>query len=327
MPNQGKHPIKIVAQKTGLSPHVIRMWEKRYRATRPVRTTTNRRLYSDAEVARLILLKRATQTGRGIGNVASFTDEELQQLWQADRLPAAAVPRHMAVAPRPVAVSAESFLATCLRATEQLDHAALETALSGALVSLSQPRLIDEVIIPLMQRIGEMWRNGALRVAHEHMASAIVRSVLGRLHALPKQSPAAPVLVVATPAGQLHEFGALIVAATAAAEGWHTIYLGPNLPAEEIAGAVEQSRARAVALSLIYPANDPRLAQELQHLRSNLAPEVVLFVGGRASDSYREVLVAIGAAHHDNMPSLRSALETLSHATPVSVEAPQSASL
>jgi methylmalonyl-CoA mutase cobalamin-binding subunit len=61
----------------------------------------------------------------------------------------------------------------------------------------------------------------------------------------------------------MHKPGALIVATIAASDGWRVTYLGPSLPAEEIAGAAHQNRARAVALSLVYPGDDPFLRGEL----------------------------------------------------------------
>ena len=64
---------------------------------------------------------------------------------------------------------------------------------------------------------------------------------------------ATPNLVVATPPGQIHEFGALVVAAAAAADGWRVTYLGTELPAEDIAEVAARMRARAVALSVVFP--------------------------------------------------------------------------
>ena len=61
------HPIKVVSRRTGLTPHVIRAWEKRYHAVTPKRTRTNRRVYTDEDVERLLLLRRATLAGRSIG--------------------------------------------------------------------------------------------------------------------------------------------------------------------------------------------------------------------------------------------------------------------
>jgi methylmalonyl-CoA mutase cobalamin-binding subunit len=88
-------------------------------------------------------------------------------------------------------------------------------------------------------------------------------------------------------------------------------YLGPNLPAEEIAAAVAQNQAKIVALSIVYPTDDLHLEQELRLLRTHLPPEVVIIVGGRASGNYREILNAIGAVNITDMASFRAMLETL----------------
>jgi methylmalonyl-CoA mutase cobalamin-binding subunit len=119
------------------------------------------------------------------------------------------------------------------------------------------------------------------------------------------------VLVVATPAGQIHELGALLVGATAANLGWHVTYLGASLPAAEIAGAARQNRARAVALSLVYPEDDPRLDGELTRLHESLPPEVMLLVGGRAMPAYHDALVKIGATQVKDLSQLSSALDDL----------------
>jgi methylmalonyl-CoA mutase cobalamin-binding subunit len=121
----------------------------------------------------------------------------------------------------------------------------------------------------------------------------------------------APVLAVATPTGQLHELGALLVAAAAANLGWRVTYLGASLPAPEIAGAARQSRARAVALSLVYPEDDPALAGELTALREALPAEIALVVGGRAMPAYRAVLRQLGAVLIEDLAQLGTVLDGL----------------
>ena len=75
-----RHPIRVVARRTGLSTHLIRMWERRYGAVEPKRTDTNRRLYSDEDIERLTLLRRATLDGESIGQIAGLGTEELKAL-------------------------------------------------------------------------------------------------------------------------------------------------------------------------------------------------------------------------------------------------------
>ena len=71
---------KRVARRTGLSAHVIRIWEKRYGAVQPERTGTNRRLYSEEQIERLSLLREITRAGHSIGPVAKLPTEKLRKL-------------------------------------------------------------------------------------------------------------------------------------------------------------------------------------------------------------------------------------------------------
>jgi len=307
--------IKVVARRTGLTPHGIRAWEKRYGVVSPMRTATNRRLYSEADIERLRLLRQATLAGHSIGQIAQWPAEKLLALVEADQ--GATSKTRQTPQPGSNGSSPQSYLDACIAAVQGLDADALQATLTRAAVSLSRPVLMEQVILPLMHQIGELWREGTLRVAHEHLASAVVRSFLGTLEGAYQVTDSAPHLVVTTLAGQLHELGALIAAATAASEGWRVTYLGPNLPAEEIAGAVQQNRAKALALSIVYPADDPHVTRELEKLRRYLPEEVVLIVGGRAADAYSDVLDTIGAIRLQDMPSLRVKLEALRSGQPL----------
>ena len=171
--------------------------------------------------------------------------------------------------------------------------------------------LLQRVIAPLAQNIGELWRDGSITAAHEHFASAVIRIFLGHAANSFAGSNNAPVLIVTTPAGQIHELGALLAGAAAANLGWHVTYLGANLPAAEIAGAARLNRARAVALSLVYPEDDSRLEQELLRLRELLPPEITLLAGGRAMPAYRDALDTIGALQLKNLDHLCSTLDEL----------------
>ena len=311
------YPIKVVAKRTGLSPHVIRAWEKRYDAVSPHRTDTNRRLYSTEQIERLTLLRLATAVGWNIGRIAQYPTDQLKSLLSdnnaSDHTPTRLVhetPGKRTASDNKIS-NPEYYLDACLRAVEIFEVEKLEHMLSEASVYLSQPVLLDQVIEPMMSTIGERWREGALRISQEHMASAAVRTFVGHLRSSYETTQSAPVIIVTTPAGQIHENAALIASITAASEGWRVTYLGPNLPAEEIAGAVVLQHASAVALSIIYPAGDPGLRDELLKLRHQLPEEVAILVGGKGMSSYGDVLDTIGAFALDNMQDFRQVLERL----------------
>jgi DNA-binding transcriptional MerR regulator len=74
------YPIRYVAQQTGLSTHLIRVWERRYQAVVPKRTDTNRRVFSDKDIERLKMLRTAVRVGHSISQIAGLSTDELTQL-------------------------------------------------------------------------------------------------------------------------------------------------------------------------------------------------------------------------------------------------------
>ncbi len=288
-----QHTMKSVVQRTGLSPHVIRVWEKRYGAVEPRRTPTNRRLYSEAEVRRLTLLHAATKAGHSIGTIARLPDEQLRALagWTEELNHAG----HPANGRSALAEPPAGYQAAALEAIRRMDARALEAVLLRASLELGSQGLLQKLVAPLTARVGDLWQTGDLTAAEEHFASGVVRGFLTNLarpFALPEN---APNLVVATPAGQLHELGAVLVAAAASNHGWRVTYLGASLPAVEIAGSAVRTGARAVALSIVYPVDDPHLPAELAALRRSLPEGVEIVVGGRAAPAYRAALAEIRA--------------------------------
>jgi methanogenic corrinoid protein MtbC1 len=280
------------------------MWERRYKAVKPARTGSNRRLYSEDDAHRLELLNRAVHSGHRIGDIAKLSTAELEQLLEKDRL------SHQ-TALRPLDGDTSSYIEAALKAIEVFDGEALSGVLDRADIDFGQSRALELVIMPLMERIGGMWEAGELRIAHEHMATAIVTEHIGSVLANFRYEPGAPVIVVATLLGQMHEAGALAAGVVAAVARWRPIYLGPNLPAEEIAGAAVKSGARAVALSLVYPADDPRIPAELTRLTRLLPDDVSILVGGRAAEQYRTAIDACAADSIMGAAGLRQRLEQI----------------
>jgi DNA-binding transcriptional MerR regulator len=315
------HPIRVVARRTGLSPDVLRSWEKRYGAVRP-RRRGNRRFYSSEDLERLLLLRRATLQGRSIGQVARLRTKQIRDMVAADESATrekrgtpslGGIPDGNSPEPGrglPTLAPAD-HLERCLRAATALDATALDAALAQATVDLSSVSLVEQVVLPLLCRVGEMWTEGSLCVAHEHAASAVIRTFLGGMESAGRGNGSPAQIVSATPRGQRHELGALVASITASFEGWGTTYLGPDLPAEEIATAVRIRGAKVVALSLVYPADDPRVDSELRRLRRLLGETTTIVLGGASSGGYQETADAIGAIQVRDLAGFRAVLREM----------------
>jgi methanogenic corrinoid protein MtbC1 len=306
--------MQVVSRRTGLSADLLRAWERRYEVVKPSRSESGRRLYSDADIERLRLLYRATLAGRSIGQVAELSTEALGALVRRDAEADAEAERASGGAQRSALIAPPSiagYLADSVHAVEQLDAAGLDATLRLAAVALPAAAFLDALVVPLLEWVGTSWRAGTLRPVHGHLASAVLRRVLDRMIESASSPLATANLVVATPTGQVHEFGAMLVAATAATEGWRVTYLGADLPAEDIAEAAARTQAWAVALSVVSLAGELALAAELRRLRTALPRQVALVVGGAASSACEAVLDEIGAVQLNDLEGFRAQLRTL----------------
>jgi DNA-binding transcriptional MerR regulator len=299
-----QHPMAVVTRRTGLRPDVIRAWERRYQAVRPSRTPGNHRVYTDEDISRLRLIRRAISAGWQIGQVASLPDAEIAKMIDE----AGAVELATMAPPRGFA-TLDSAVRRCLQRIEDLDGDGLQGELERASVELGRIRVVDEVLVPLMDRVGIAYTDGSLRIAHEHLATVAVRSFLDSLRGAYPVAESAPAIVVTTPSFQHHELAAIVVSATARFEGWRSTYLGPNLPAEEIAAAVSMPGVRALALSITTHANGFDLDGELRKIGRLVPASVSIVVGGRAALGYRAAVEAIRALEIPDLQGLREFLK------------------
>jgi DNA-binding transcriptional MerR regulator/methylmalonyl-CoA mutase cobalamin-binding subunit len=294
-----RHPIAVVAERTGLSQDLLRVWERRYRAVAPTRGPGGQRLYSDADIERLALLHAATRGGRSISRVAGLADEALAELVEEDT----AARDRRAAAP---AASGEKrdLVGEALFLARALDSAALDDTLRRAAAVMGVSAFIESVAAPLLRRVGNEWHAGRLSMAHEHMVSSLLHDLVAeRMRAFGKRE-GAPLLVIGTLAGERHAIGAVLAGAAAAVEGWNVLHLGADLPAAAIADAARAAGARVVAVSIVYVEDRDALLEEVRTLRATLPPTVGLVAGGAGATGIAGELSAIGVRVESSMSGL-----------------------
>ena len=288
-PEQGRHPIAVVAERTGLSQDVLRIWERRYAAVRPGRGSDGKRLYSDADVERLGLLHAATRAGRNVSAVARLSTDAIAALVEEDTRA-----RERSGASVPDAPEAEHALNEAMLLTRSLDASRLDTHLRRAESLLGSLVFLEAVAAPLLRQVGDEWHAGQLTAAQEHVASSVLHDIAVQTMRTFAQPNGAWRVLVATPAGDRHAIGAALAGAVAAVQGWDVVYVGADLPASEIAGAAVAANVRAVAMSVVYTEDRARALGELRTLRGLLPRDVMLVAGGAGAAVLAAELSTLG---------------------------------
>lgn len=277
------YSLGAVSRLTGLSEHVLRAWERRYGAVRPLRTPGGTRRYREADVARLRLLRGAVDAGHAIRDLAGLPDAELAR-------------RARLVA----AEAAPPALAPILAAVEALDAERVERLVGAQLAALGPARFVRQVASPLLVEVGDRWHAGRLPIACEHLASTTLRNLLGSCLRRTSASAQAPPVVFTTPPGERHDLGTLMAAVVALDGGGHPIFLGGDLPVEEVAQAAGALEAAAVAVGVCRRDGED-LAAAIAALREALPPLVEVWVGGPAAGS---LPLPAGAARIEDLDDL-----------------------
>jgi DNA-binding transcriptional MerR regulator/methylmalonyl-CoA mutase cobalamin-binding subunit len=227
-----------VSRRTGVAVPTLRAWERRYGLLAPARTDGGHRLYSEADVDRVHAMQRLLDEG-----------------WSA-----AAAAREVLREPAPVrylsSVPAGNEAASDLvdrleRAIDGFDAAAADTVLDDALARFEVPRALDEVVLPLLRRVGEGWQDDPRVIAREHFASNTLRPRLQRLLRTTSR-PGARNLVAAAPEGEEHDLGLLCSAVVAADAGWRVHYLGARMPTAAIERAVDEIDPLVVLIGAVF---------------------------------------------------------------------------
>jgi DNA-binding transcriptional MerR regulator/methylmalonyl-CoA mutase cobalamin-binding subunit len=264
------YSIKAVSQATGLSVETLRAWERRYAVVVPQRDEMGRRVYLPDDVLRLRRLREATERGHPIGRLVRMDEPSLARLLHEPE-------------PRRQSAAASTFVERILDAARRFSAVECEQTLTLAVSLMPPSRLIEEVLDPLLREVGERWHRGDLSIAQERLVSTTLRRHIGLILDTYDRTARRPGIVFATLPGERHELGLLMSAMLCASHGVKVHYLGPDLPAREIALYAKAVDAEIVALSVVLMDSLQEVPEQLDAIRAELGNDTPIWLGGSAA--------------------------------------------
>ena len=237
-----------LSRRSGVSPELLRAWERRYGLLQPTRSAGGLRLYSPDDLARVQAMQRHLADGYAAAEAAALATDATRHGNEEITIPAA-----------------KDELAAALASFDDGDaHAAFDALLAR----LSIDTLLRDVIVPYLHELGARWERGDVSIAQEHFASTLLR---GRLLGLARGwgRGIGPVAVLACAPGEQHDLGLLAFGLALRARGWRIVYLGADTPIASVADAARSCSPAAVVVSAVDPRVFRRHAEELQQLAFN----------------------------------------------------------
>lgn len=265
-----------VSALTSLSPHTIRAWERRYGAPRAERLPSGHRRYPADQVAMLRAVAELQAYGYRPSQLLPLGPAAIEEKLDQER-------GHRVAPQAEVVESALTAHASDL--LPLLEHWIREKGVRYTL---------HEVIVPLVQRIGEAWVAKEIDIRQEHQLSEALQDVLRstRLQILRHEAPVlagSADLLLATFPGERHGLGLQMLALLTALEGKHPLVLGVDLPLEEIVAASEENPQAAIGLSVSSSTGGPMTDTNLVSLREMVADSVTILAGGSGMARRRQI--------------------------------------
>jgi DNA-binding transcriptional MerR regulator len=216
-----KYSIKDLEKLTGIKAHTIRIWEKRYNIVCPLRTTTNIRFYSDSDLKRLLNVSILNRNGFKISNIVRLSKDEIN---------------HSVMEASAKFVNWESQIENLIIAMIDLDENKFEKSISNSILKLGFDEAVSSIIYPFLEKVGLLWQIGTINPAHEHFITNLIRQKL--IIAIDAENkslrPNSKTFILFLPQGELHELSLLFYSFLIKKRGHRVIYLGQNLPVEDL---------------------------------------------------------------------------------------------
>lgn len=201
----------------------------------------------------------------------------------AEKLAASPVPTPV----EPVMGRVEELVPELERALRVADADAATRLITGVLSGRGAAALGDQLLRPVMERIGHGWMIGSWEVFEEHRATQIIAGALQKAVVEARQPGAAnrPLAVGATPEGDTFVLPGLLCELTLVETGWEVQNLGVNLPLPSLAEAVRRLRPRLAFLSASHLADPDRFIREYSYFyEAAVQAGTAIIIGGRALD-------------------------------------------
>jgi MerR family transcriptional regulator, light-induced transcriptional regulator len=263
-----------LSRRVGVSPEVLRAWERRYGVLRPGRSRAGQRLYSAADEQRVRRVLAHMERGFSPAVAARLADAPVA----GPHEPAPAAP----------AADLSAHAAELRRALDRLDAEAAQRALDRLLAGLTLDTVLRDVVLPFLADLGERWERDEVTVGQEHFATAVLT---GRLHGLARgwDAGVGPRAVLACPSGERHDVGLLCFALALRERGWRVCFLGADTPADAILATAGLAAAELVVLSAVRP--EPLL--DVADMLAVLGAAHRVAIGGRGAAAAPAALAAV----------------------------------
>lgn len=249
--------ISQLSQFSGVKAHTIRIWEQRYNALQPQRSEGNTRYYDGSQLRRLLNIVSLLKTGKKVSQLCSMKDKELYDL-QRKYYDNAIEDNDF-----------EYFISRLISAGMNYDEYNFEKIFSHCLLRFGLKKTYQEVIYPMINRVGLLWSINSIPPSQEHYITNLLRQKLfTSIDSLNLNNEETESWILFLPEDEFHEIGLLFANYLIRSKGQKVIYLGANVPLTSVESTLQDTNAENLLLFLVHTDLPENIKLYLESLKS-----------------------------------------------------------
>ncbi len=265
-----RYSIKDLENFTLIKAHTIRIWEQRYGLLSPKRTDTNIRYYSENDLKKILNINLLYTSGYKISKIASLTESEIISASKAIIL--------VEESEKQSEIDSLTLLILDFNGEE------IKAVLENKYVSEGIENLYQFLVLPLLEKVGQLWQVNSINIIHEHYFSNIFREFLiTKINALDINHDSSKKAMLFLHDNEEHEFSILLYYYILKKAGYLCYYFGQKIPIKEAFIAFAQIKPQLVATTFTAKLSDKNLEKITDVLVSFSKNSKVLVSGSQLS--------------------------------------------
>jgi len=265
--------IKDLENLSGIKAHTIRIWEQRYQFLKPNRTDTNIRYYSNDELKKILNIALLNKYGYKISHIDKMNEIEVKEkILSLSQLQA----------------QQERIVNDLIKCMIDLDMDKLEDILNKYIIARGIEKSITQIIFPFLEKIGILWLTNHINPAQEHLVTNIIRQkLIVGIEGATSIFKVDKTVLLFLPEGEYHEVGLLFVNYLLKSRGISVIYLGANIPINDVEYVVKLKKPDYLFSHLTSTCNNFHLDKFIATITKKFAG-IPIIISGQLTHTYEK---------------------------------------
>lgn len=236
---------------------------------KPSRTAGNTRYYDDTEMKRLLNIVSLSESGLKISQICALSDQEMQAYIEKEIEALSSDTKQF-----------EPYISQLMHHGLAYDEILINKLLSKCIAHYGLTTTYQNIVYPLLVRLGLFWQKDSIFPAQEHFMSNLIRQKLfAAIDVLPTPKKPQSTWLLFLPEDEGHEIGLLYAKFALKEAGEKVIYLGSHVPMPSLIQAVSENSVDHLLFFMRYS----RLTTDAQHYIDNLTkqfPDLQIHLSG-----------------------------------------------